>query len=431
MAIPNGITAAYSYDAASELTGIVYQGAGFGSANLAYGYDADGQRVGVSGSLATTQMPAAVGTAVYNADNQLTEWGSTPMTYDADGNTLNDGTNAYTWDARNHLVAANSNGATFVYDGLGRRFGKTMLSANTNFLYDGLNPVQELNGTTPTANLLTGGLDERFVRTDSNGTLNYLTDALGSTIALTDPSGNSDVQYGYDPYGNMTVAGSTTNSYAYTGSEFDGLGIDYYRARYYNPQTGRFLSEDPIGLKGGINKYAYTHDDPINYRDPSGRWVAGALIGFGNGLAFGALGAMTGDDWDWQDVVAGAVIGGFLGGGLGALDPLDGAIAGPVAGAVGDLAGQAFHKWRHGQNMGLPCYNWGEVGGAAIGGGLGGGLGLYLDGLGAAAGFVEGTEGYNALLFAENLLGNNVGLVSGALGGTAGNTMSGHRCGCQ
>ena len=84
------------------------------------------------------------------------------MTYDSDDNTLNDGTNAYTWDARNHLVSANNNGATFVYDGLGRRFGKTMLSANTNFLYDGLNPVQELNGTTPTANLLTGALDERF-----------------------------------------------------------------------------------------------------------------------------------------------------------------------------------------------------------------------------------------------------------------------------
>ena len=91
------------------------------------------------------------------------------MTYDSDDNTLNDGTNAYTWDARNHLVSADNNGATFIYDGLGRRFGKTMLGANTNFLYDGLNPVQELNGTTPTANLLTGGLDERFTRTDATG----------------------------------------------------------------------------------------------------------------------------------------------------------------------------------------------------------------------------------------------------------------------
>jgi RHS repeat-associated protein len=195
---------------------------------------------------------------------------STVITYDLDGNTLNDGTNTYTWDARNRLVSADSGAATFSYDALGRRIGKTIASANTNFLYDGVNPVQELNGTTPTANLLTGGIDERFTRTDANGTLNYITDALGSTIALTDTSGNSNLQYSYDPYGGMNATGSTTNSYTYTGREFDGLGLYYYRARYYNPNTGRFLSEDPIGFDGGINKYAYAGNDPIDYFDPFG-----------------------------------------------------------------------------------------------------------------------------------------------------------------
>jgi RHS repeat-associated protein len=215
-------------------------------------------------------LPAAVSSAVYNADNQLTQWGSTTMTYDADGNTLNDGTNTYTWDARNHLISANNNGATFLYDSLGRRFGKTMLGANTNFLYDGLNPVQELNGTTPTANLLTGRLDERFTRTDATGTFSYLTDALGSTVALTDTTGNSDVQYSYDPYGSMSITGDGTNSYAYTGREFDGLGIDYYRARYYNPAIDRFISEDPIGLAAGTNEYAYVGDNSLNFTDPLG-----------------------------------------------------------------------------------------------------------------------------------------------------------------
>jgi len=271
MQFPNNVAATYAYDAASQLIGIVYQGGALAPSNLAYSYDLDGRRSGVSGSLASTQLPAAVSSAVYNADNQLTQWGSTTMTYDADGNTLNDGTNTYTWDARNDLVSADNNGASFVYDGLGRRFGKTMLGANTNFLYDGLNPVQELNGTTPTANLLTGGLDERFTRTDSTGTFSYLTDALGSTIALTDSTGNSDVQYSYDPYGSMSITGTTTNSYAYTGREFDGLGIDYYRARYYNPTTGRFLSEDPLEFAGsGPNPYEYAHDSPTNFIDPSG-----------------------------------------------------------------------------------------------------------------------------------------------------------------
>jgi RHS repeat-associated protein len=121
-----------------------------------------------------------------------------------------------------------------------------------------------------TINLLTGGIDERFTRTDASGTLNYITDALGSTIALTDNSGNSQVQYSYDPYGGMNATGSTTNSYTYTGREFDGLGLYYYRARYYNPATGRFVSEDPIGFDGGINKYAYAGNDPIDYFDPLG-----------------------------------------------------------------------------------------------------------------------------------------------------------------
>ncbi|MGA7832608.1 MAG: RHS repeat domain-containing protein, partial [Terracidiphilus sp.] len=94
LTLPNGIIASYTYDAASQLTGINYQGSAIAPANLAYTYDLDGRRIGVSGSLASTQLPAAVSSAVYNADNQLTQWGATRMSYDANGNTLNDGTNS-------------------------------------------------------------------------------------------------------------------------------------------------------------------------------------------------------------------------------------------------------------------------------------------------------------------------------------------------
>jgi RHS repeat-associated protein len=190
---------------------------------------------------------------------------------DANGNTLNDGMNSYSWDARNRLVSANNNAASFSYDPLGRRESKTILSTTTAFLYDGANAVQE-SGTNGTANLLTGGLDERFSRTDAAGTYDYLTDALGSTLALTDATGASVEQYSYDPYGSQSASGAaTTNSYTYTGRESDGLGINYYRARYYNPQIGRFLSEDPLGLAGGdVNFYAYVANDPIDLIDPSG-----------------------------------------------------------------------------------------------------------------------------------------------------------------
>ncbi len=156
------------------------------------------------------------------------------------------------------------------FDPLGRRVAKTLLSTTRTFVYGGSNPVQELNGSTATANLLTGGLGERFQRTDATGTYSYLTDALGSTMALTDSTGAQQATYSYGPYGAMSISGSTTNSYGYTGRESDGLGIDYYRARYYNPQTGRFISEDPMGFRAGPNFYAYAGDDPIDFIDPFG-----------------------------------------------------------------------------------------------------------------------------------------------------------------
>jgi RHS repeat-associated protein len=270
LVLPNSITANYAYDAASELEQILYQGGSLTPANLVYSYDLAGRRIGISGTLASTQLPSAVSSASYNANNQLTQWGSTTMSYDLNGSTLNDGTNSYSWDARNRLISADSGGAAFAYDPLGRRTEKTLLGTNTSFLYDGANPVQELNGSTVTANLLTGGIDERFLRSTSSEMDNFLTDALGSTIELTGSTGNETVQYSYAPFGAVSISGSTTSSYTYTGREFDGLGIDYFRARYYNPTSGRFLSEDPIGFLGGINVYAFVGDDPIDFGDPSG-----------------------------------------------------------------------------------------------------------------------------------------------------------------
>ncbi len=70
----------------------------------------------------------------------------------------------------------------------------------------------------------------------------------------------------------MSVTGTTDNSYTFTGRESDGLDIYYYRARYYNPTLGRFLSEDPIGFtSGSTDLYAYVGDDPTFLTDPSGK----------------------------------------------------------------------------------------------------------------------------------------------------------------
>lgn len=98
---------------------------------------------------------------------------------------------------------------------------------------------------TITPSLLASRFNGQFTRTDVNAILNYLTYTLDNTIALTDASGNSDIQYSYDPYGNTKATGSSSDRYTYTEREFDELGIYYYCARYYDSATGRFLSEGP------------------------------------------------------------------------------------------------------------------------------------------------------------------------------------------
>jgi RHS repeat-associated protein len=114
-------------------------------------------------------------------------------------------------------------------------------------------------------------VDERFTRTTASKSDNYLTDALGSTLALTDTTGAINTQYSYEAYGNTTQSGTTSdNAYQYTGRENDGTGLYYYRARYYDTQTSRFISQDPIGFGGGVNQFAYVHGNPISLVDPLG-----------------------------------------------------------------------------------------------------------------------------------------------------------------
>jgi len=97
-------------------------------------------------------------------ENGLLQWNGQLFSYDSEGNLINDGVNAYSWDARNQLSQFNT--TAFQYDAFGSR---TLNAAGTGFLYDGDNAVQELSGTTPTYNRITGGVDEFFTRTDTNG----------------------------------------------------------------------------------------------------------------------------------------------------------------------------------------------------------------------------------------------------------------------
>ncbi len=193
----------------------------------------------MSGSFARTGLPTALTTAAYDAANRLTQWGGATLTYDLNGNLTGDGTNIYSWDARNQLTAISGPAAaSFQYDAFGRRTSKTVSSVETRFLYDGVNPVQELQwqpsppAWVPLANLLTGlGADEVFTRTDIAGPQHFLTDALGSTVATTNASGGILNEYTYEPFGNVSINGSAFNPYQYTRRESDGTGLATWQRR--------------------------------------------------------------------------------------------------------------------------------------------------------------------------------------------------------
>jgi RHS repeat-associated protein len=207
---------------------------------------------------------------------------------DANGNTLSDASGKqYTWDFENRLVQAvvpgtNGGTTTFRYDLFGRRIQKSGPLGTTNYLYDGPNLAEELDAS---GNVLARytqdlGVDEPFAEIRSGTTSYYASDGLGSITSLTNPSATITGTYGYDSLGNLVSStGSLVNPFRNTAREFDSeSSLYYYRARYFDPTTGRFLSEDPIAFEGGANFYAYVGNNVPNLIDPFGLCVPSADI---------------------------------------------------------------------------------------------------------------------------------------------------------
>jgi RHS repeat-associated protein len=119
---------------------------------------------------------------------------------------------------------------------------------------------------------------ERISQTNTGGKDYFMGDALGSVHQLANTSGSVTLSRYYEPHGTTYNAmGSRTTSYGYTSEWSDGNGLEYLRARYYAPITGRFISMDswagdysnPITL----NKWVYANGNPVMYTDPSGKWI--------------------------------------------------------------------------------------------------------------------------------------------------------------
>jgi RHS repeat-associated protein len=141
------------------------------------------------------------------------------------------------------------------------------------YAYDGDNRVEETNssGTAVTRYSQGPNIDVPLAMLRSGATDFYQADGLGSVTSLSNTGGALAQTYTFDSFGKHTASsGSLTNAFQYTGREFDPeTGLYYYRARYYDPTVGRFISEDPIGLKGGIDFYRYVRNIPVRLIDPT------------------------------------------------------------------------------------------------------------------------------------------------------------------
>src|ERR1700738_971338 len=264
------ITRSYAYDAVDRLTSAIYTNPLQPSEN--YAYDSVGNRI-------SSHLSATYG---YQPFNRLTSTSTVSYMYDTNGNLIAktgpSGTTQYSWDFENRLkqvTLPNGDIVSYKYDALGRRVRRSPnTGVSTNFIYDGQDVIKDLNSDGSTVDYLNGpGIDNKLRFADSRlaalGPLYFSQDHLGSTTRLVNSLGVVVEENSYDSFGKSV--GSLLTRYSYTGRERDpDTGLMFSRARWYDPQVGRFISEDPIGLAGGINQFAYVSNNPQNGTDPSG-----------------------------------------------------------------------------------------------------------------------------------------------------------------
>ena len=313
LAYANGITNEFSYNPSGYLTNLLARGSQQSTLNsFAYTHDGVGNRKTMTEAAGThgydydkiyqltgathPNMPGEdfqydpVGNRLNTSvdpDNALLEDGDYTYAYDYNGNLIEKVSKAtgektsYFYDFENRLIKVESPGivAHYKYDPFGRRIEKEANGTITRYTYDGPNILLEYDGE--------GNIRSRYLHnltiddplsTEQGGKVYYYQkDGLGSVVGLTDEAGQVVQIYEYDSFGRIiNQTGSIRNPFSYTGREYDEeTGLYYYRARYYDPNAGRFLTKDPIGFAGGdANLFSYVKNNPLNYIDPSGMMFA-------------------------------------------------------------------------------------------------------------------------------------------------------------
>lgn len=278
----SGGTTTYAYDALGRLVNAILPS----GESSAWTYDRVGNRLSQTTSSGTVAY-------TYDGDHRLLTAGSASFAYDRSGNLVRrtdaSGTTRYAYDGENRLVRATLPTGVAVdyrYAGDGTRIARKVSDATlggrtldlTLFYYDGGNLLEERSTTATRARYLHGpSVDEPLSRSSPSGVLYDAHDTLGSAAALFRWGGSTVARVAYDPFGVPTADPGWAGPYMFTSREYDErTGLYYYRARYYDPALGRFLSKDPLPLRyplvqsRDVNPYAYVWNDPVNFVDPTG-----------------------------------------------------------------------------------------------------------------------------------------------------------------
>jgi RHS repeat-associated protein len=265
-----------------------------------YGYDSKGNRLWVTTTKVEvgTTTNRAVGVSYWPSSDRLMRYGEWTCVYDGSGNLLEKGTSytegkgfsetngtymRYEWDLFGRLekVSRSTAGqagaevlASYGYDADGMRVMKRTRAGTTIWLYgpDG-NPIVEQSASSYTREYVYAeGRLFGYWETRGAVTRKYftLTDQIGSVVSTTDQTGAEVSKRDYSAFGSEAGAQGTTETVAlFAGKEWDAeAGLYYFNARWYDPELGRFISEDPS--KDGENWYVYCENNPLTHTDPTG-----------------------------------------------------------------------------------------------------------------------------------------------------------------
>lgn len=301
MKTANGASADYQYDSRGQLTVAAYHGI---QSDETFNYDADGNRSGGSSQVGADNRIMADGTYAYSYDNEGNMIGR---------NRLSSGeTSTYEYDHRNRLTRVvnmkQGGGASqvveYVFDPMNRRIWKSVDGQRFGMLYNGNNIWADCDATGNVTQryLLGGRIDEMLARhTVNQGVVWYLADADNSIVGHASASGALLNRIDYSAFGKVVSESNPAagDRFGFTSREReDEIGLYFYRARFYSPDLGRFISKDPLSFESGeSNLYRYCKNNPLLYTDPYGLMMVEYTITFDlsvNKLAAAYIGSWHG-----------------------------------------------------------------------------------------------------------------------------------------